>query len=135
MGFSLSGLNISRRADPAIIRARKRTATGLSLCFRSNPVKLMRLETLQQQGLPEIGALTVADAIIIGLQVAQQFRGGETNPHFQSVLAFVRGAIAARDAAQQAVGFVLSPRPEGATIERASVEVLAPVPRPESIRD
>jgi 2-keto-4-pentenoate hydratase/2-oxohepta-3-ene-1,7-dioic acid hydratase in catechol pathway len=95
----------------------------------------MRLVTFQQQGLPEIGALTEADSKIIRLQAAEQFRSGQTNPHFQSMLAFLRGASAARDAAQQTVDFALSQRPEGAAIERASVELLAPVPRPESIRD
>ena len=95
----------------------------------------MRLVTFQQQGLPEIGALTEADSNIIRLQAAERFRGGQTNPHFHSMLAFLQGASAARDAAQQTVEFALSQRPEGAAVERASVELLAPVPRPESIRD
>ena len=51
------------------------------------------------------------------------------------MLAFLQGASAARDAAQQSVEFAVSQRPEGMVIDRASVEILSPVPRPESIRE
>jgi 2-keto-4-pentenoate hydratase/2-oxohepta-3-ene-1,7-dioic acid hydratase in catechol pathway len=95
----------------------------------------MRLVTFQLQGLQEIGALTEADSIIIRLQAAEHFRSGEANPHFQTMLAFLQGASAARDAAQRTIEFTLSERPEGVAIVRASVELLSPVPRPESIRE
>ncbi len=95
----------------------------------------MRLVTFQRQGLPEIGALAEADSKIIRLQAAEQLRGGAANPHFQSMLAFLQGASAAREAAQRTIEFARSQRPEGVAIERAGVELLAPVPRPESIRD
>ena len=38
-------------------------------------------------------------------------------------------------AAQRDIEFALSQRPEGIVVERASVELLSPVPRPESIRE
>jgi 2-keto-4-pentenoate hydratase/2-oxohepta-3-ene-1,7-dioic acid hydratase in catechol pathway len=95
----------------------------------------MRLVTFQQQGLPEIGALAEADSKVIRLQAAEQLRSGEANPHFQTMLAFLQGASASRDAAQQTIEFALSQRPEGTAIDRASVELLSPVPRPESIRE
>ncbi len=95
----------------------------------------MRLVTFENQGLQEIGALTEADTKIIRLQAAEQLRGCEPNPHLQTMLAFLQGGSAARDAAQQTIEFALSQRPEGATIERSSVEILSPVPRPESIRE
>src|ERR1700693_4214279 len=95
----------------------------------------MRMVTFQHQGLQEIGALTEADSKIIRLQAAEQLRGGEANPHFQSMLAFLQGASASRDAAQRTVEFALSQPPEGIAIERANVELLSPVPRPESIRE
>jgi 2-keto-4-pentenoate hydratase/2-oxohepta-3-ene-1,7-dioic acid hydratase in catechol pathway len=105
------------------------------LCSKSIAVKLMRLVTFQQQGLQEIGALAEADSRIVRLQAAEQLRSGEKNPHFQSMLAFLQGASMSRDAAQRTIEFALSRRPDGVTIERASVELLSPVPRPESIRE
>src|SRR5579862_2869404 len=95
----------------------------------------MRLVTFQLQGLQEIGVLTEADSKIIRLQAAEQFRGGEANSHFQSMLAFLKGASASRDAAQRAIEFALSQRPEGVAIDLTTVELLSPVPRPESIRE
>src|SRR5579863_10031016 len=100
-----------------------------------NQVKLMRLVTFQLQGIQEIGALAEADSKIIRLQAAEQLRAGEANPHLQTMLAFLQGASAARDAAQQNIEFAQSQRAEGVTIERASIQLLSPVPRPESIRE
>jgi 2-keto-4-pentenoate hydratase/2-oxohepta-3-ene-1,7-dioic acid hydratase in catechol pathway len=95
----------------------------------------MRLVTFLQQGLQEIGALAEADSKIIRLQAAEQLRGGATNPHFQTMLTFLQGANASREEAQRAIEFALSQRPDGMVIERTSVELLSPVPRPESIRE
>jgi 2-keto-4-pentenoate hydratase/2-oxohepta-3-ene-1,7-dioic acid hydratase in catechol pathway len=95
----------------------------------------MRLVTFQQEGFQEIGALAEADSKIIRLQAAERLRSGEANLHFQSMLAFLQGASASRDEAERTIEFALSQRPEGAAIERARVELLSPVPRPESIRE
>jgi 2-keto-4-pentenoate hydratase/2-oxohepta-3-ene-1,7-dioic acid hydratase in catechol pathway len=95
----------------------------------------MRLVTFQRQGVQEIGALVEADSKIIRLQAAERLRGGEDNLHFQSMLGFLRGAGEARDSALGAIDFALSQRPENIGIQRASVELLSPVPRPESIRE
>lgn len=95
----------------------------------------MRLVTFRQQVLHEIGALVEEDTKIIRLQAAEKLRSGEASPHFQSMLAFLKGASAARDAAQQTVEFALAQRPEGSWADRASVELFSPVPRPESIRE
>jgi 2-keto-4-pentenoate hydratase/2-oxohepta-3-ene-1,7-dioic acid hydratase in catechol pathway len=95
----------------------------------------MRLVTFHEQGVQEIGALKDQDSKIIRLQAAEQFRGGETSPHFQSMLAFLQGGSAAREAAQRAIEFAVTQKPEGAIIDRASVALLSPVPRPESIRE
>ena len=95
----------------------------------------MRLVTFQQQGRQEIGALAEADSQIIRLQAAEQLRIGQDSPFFHSMLAFLRGGSAARDAAQQAIEFAQSQQPAGVTISRAGVELLSPVPRPESIRE
>jgi 2-keto-4-pentenoate hydratase/2-oxohepta-3-ene-1,7-dioic acid hydratase in catechol pathway len=95
----------------------------------------MRLVTFQREGAQEIGALAEADSKIIRLQAAEKLRCGEDNPQFQTMLAFLQGGSTARDAAQRTIEFTLSQRPEGISIERASVELLSPVPRPESIRE
>jgi 2-keto-4-pentenoate hydratase/2-oxohepta-3-ene-1,7-dioic acid hydratase in catechol pathway len=95
----------------------------------------MRLVTFRHQNQQEIGALADADAHIIRLQAAEQLRTGKTNPHFDSMLAFLQGANAARDAALQTVEFAISQRPEAAFLARAAVDLLSPVPRPESIRE
>jgi 2-keto-4-pentenoate hydratase/2-oxohepta-3-ene-1,7-dioic acid hydratase in catechol pathway len=95
----------------------------------------MRLATFQLQGLLEIGALTDGDSTILRLQAAEKLRSGEAIPQFQSMLYFLRGGSAARDAAQRAIEFARSQHPEGVAIKRTSVELLSPVPRPESIRE
>jgi 2-keto-4-pentenoate hydratase/2-oxohepta-3-ene-1,7-dioic acid hydratase in catechol pathway len=95
----------------------------------------MRLATFLQQGSPEIGALTDGDSTILRLKAAEKSRSGETNPHFQSMLDFLRGGSAARDAAHRTIEFALSQRPEGIAITSGGVELLSPVPRPESIRE
>jgi 2-keto-4-pentenoate hydratase/2-oxohepta-3-ene-1,7-dioic acid hydratase in catechol pathway len=95
----------------------------------------MRLVTFRHQGVQEIGALAESDSKIIRLQAAEQLRSGETNPQLETMLAFLHGASAARDAAQRAVEFASSQCPESAAVERSSVELLSPVPRPESIRE
>src|SRR5271165_3870021 len=95
----------------------------------------MRLATFQYQGQQEIGVLAQQDSQIIRLQAAEQLRSGELSPHFQSMLAFLQGASTARDAAERTLEFALSQRPDGALIDRASVDLLSPVPRPESIRE
>jgi 2-keto-4-pentenoate hydratase/2-oxohepta-3-ene-1,7-dioic acid hydratase in catechol pathway len=95
----------------------------------------MRLVTFRQHGLQEIGALAESDSKIIRLQAAELSRAGQANPHFQTMLTFLQGASASREAAKQVIEYASSQRPEGAVIERASVEPLSPVPRPESIRE
>ena len=97
--------------------------------------KLMRLITFRHLGLEEIGALTNADSKVIRLQAAEQLRAGESNFNFQSMLAFLQCGSAAREAAQQTIEFALSQNPEGVTLDRAKIELLSPVPRPESIRE
>jgi len=95
----------------------------------------MRLVTFRRQGLQEIGALIEADSKIVRLQAAELLRSGEANPFFQTMLAFLQSGSAARDAAQRTVEFAMSQRPDSAIVDRPSIEILSPVPRPESIRE
>jgi 2-keto-4-pentenoate hydratase/2-oxohepta-3-ene-1,7-dioic acid hydratase in catechol pathway len=95
----------------------------------------MRLATFRYQGQQQIGALADADSKAVRLQAAEELRSGKSSAHFQSMLAFLEGASESRDAAQQAFEFALSQRPEGVMIDAAEIQLLAPVPRPESIRE
>lgn len=95
----------------------------------------MRLITFRHQEGEEIGALVDADTKVLRLQAAEQLRRGEPHPHLRSMLAFLQGGPAARDTAQAALEFGRSQRPDGVLLERAKIELLSPVPRPESIRD
>jgi 2-keto-4-pentenoate hydratase/2-oxohepta-3-ene-1,7-dioic acid hydratase in catechol pathway len=95
----------------------------------------VRLVTLRHQDQEEIGALVGADTKVVRLQAAEQFRARRSHPHLDSMLAFLQGGTAARDTAQSALDFALSRRPDGVVLDRATVQILSPVPRPESIRD
>ncbi len=96
----------------------------------------MRLVTFQFQGFQEIGALAEGDSKIIRLQAAERLRCGKANLHFQTMLAFLGGASASREEARQTIEFASSQQPEGGIlIDRTDVEILSPVPRPESIRE
>jgi 2-keto-4-pentenoate hydratase/2-oxohepta-3-ene-1,7-dioic acid hydratase in catechol pathway len=83
----------------------------------------------------EIGALTDGDTKLVRLQAAEQLRRGQPHPQLASMIAFFEGGATARETAQGAFDFALTRRPEGVVLDRGSVELLSPVPRPESIRD
>ena len=95
----------------------------------------MRLVTFRRQGLEEIGAFADEDRRIVRLQAAHQLQSGRASPHLASMLAFLQGGLAARDTARGALEFALSRRPDKVQVERTEVELLSPVPRPESIRE
>jgi 2-keto-4-pentenoate hydratase/2-oxohepta-3-ene-1,7-dioic acid hydratase in catechol pathway len=95
----------------------------------------VRLITFLHNGAEEVGALAGADSKVVRLQAAEQARAGRSPSQLASMLAFLQGGAEARDAAQSAIEFALSQRPDGVLLERAGLELLSPVPRPESIRD
>ena len=101
----------------------------------SEPEDSMRLATFRYQGQEEIGALSESDTKAIRLQAAERLRTGRPHSDLESMLAFLRGGATARDTARSALDFALSQRPEGVVLNRSQVELLSPVPRPESIRD
>jgi hypothetical protein len=100
------------------------------ITFRNKPRDPTREESLE-----EIGALVDGDTKVIRLQTAEKLRSGQLHPRLANMIAFLESGVAARETAQAAVDFALSRRPEGVIVERGSVELLAPVPRPESMRD
>lgn len=96
----------------------------------------MRLVTfVDREGSQAIGALAEEDSTIVVLQAGARALDGETSPHFDSMLAFLQGGAQARDRAQAVVEYVTSQQPPGVTVARDVVTLLAPVPRPESVRD
>ena len=95
----------------------------------------MRLITFRHQQKEEIAALVDSDTKAIRLQAAEQFRTGQPAPHLNSMLAFLQGGSQARDTAQSALDFALLQRPDGVSLDRAALQLLSPVPRPESIRE
>jgi len=60
---------------------------------------------------------------------------GQSSPFFTHMLAFLQGGSAARDKAQAVVEYITSQQPPNATVATSDVTLLAPLPRPESIRD
>ncbi len=96
----------------------------------------MKLVTfIQKNDMQHIGVLINGDQTIVILQNGAKAMNGELSPFFTDMLAFLRGGLAARDQAQAVVEYVINQQPPGAIVSLDRVILLAPVPRPESIRD
>ena len=96
----------------------------------------MRLVTfIDEAGAESIGALTDGDKTIVALQAGALAKDNGEAPYFASILAFLEGGLQAREKGQEIVTYVEDQQPPDATIPLDSVTLLAPVPRPESIRD
>jgi hypothetical protein len=96
----------------------------------------VRLVTFVNEiGEERIGALTDGDNTIIALQGGALAKDGVESPHLTSMLAFLEGGPPAREKAQEIFAYVENQQPPDALIPFNSVRLLAPVPRPESIRD
>lgn len=96
----------------------------------------MKLVTfMQKDDMQHIGALVNNDQSIVLLQNGTKAVRGEPSPYFTDMLAFLRGGSEARDQAQAIVEYVTSQQPPNAIVSLDRVTLLAPVPRPESIRD
>jgi 2-keto-4-pentenoate hydratase/2-oxohepta-3-ene-1,7-dioic acid hydratase in catechol pathway len=100
------------------------------ITFRNNSRDITRGESAE-----EIGALIDGDTKVIRLQSAQQLRCGQPNPHLVGMIPFLEGGAAAREAAQASLDFAVTRHPENVILDRGCIEMLSPVPRPESIRD
>jgi 2-keto-4-pentenoate hydratase/2-oxohepta-3-ene-1,7-dioic acid hydratase in catechol pathway len=96
----------------------------------------MKLVTFADaNGKPIIGALSPDQNTIAILQTGAEAQDGSASPFFDDMLAFLRGGSAAREMAASVVEFITRQQPPHATVARSDVTLLAPVPRPESIRD
>jgi len=96
----------------------------------------MKLVTFRgEKSAESIGVLTDNNEVIVDLQFGSVMKSDEDSPYFTSMLAFLEGGPQARENAQEIIEYVASQKPPGATIPLSSVTLLAPVPRPLSIRD
>jgi len=96
----------------------------------------MKLVTfIDRNGKHCIGALTEDVQTAIDLQAGAETMGGDRSPFFADMLSFLRGGPKAREKAQEVLEHVLSQKPPDTVVALDEVTLLAPVPRPESIRD
>ena len=90
----------------------------------------MRLVTYEKSGRQALGGL-VGDTRILDLAAAQQRRVGSANPAFSTMLSLIEAGPAAWEQARQ----LLAAAPEEDIVERSSVQLRAPLPRPVRLRD
>ena len=96
----------------------------------------MRLVTfLDDARVEHIGALADQDRTIVKLQAGAVAKDNVESPYFRDMLSFLTGGLPAREEGDAVVAFVEDRRPPDAVVPIDSVMLLAPVPRPESIRD
>lgn len=97
----------------------------------------MRLCTFEWQGRQEICALLHEDQDVVRLQAAETARSGVAHAALESMLAFLAAAARGREAAARALEFAMAERPAGTVlpVHTAGLVRLAPLPRPESIRE
>jgi 2-keto-4-pentenoate hydratase/2-oxohepta-3-ene-1,7-dioic acid hydratase in catechol pathway len=96
----------------------------------------MKLVTFERgDGTQHIGALTDGERAIAVLQAGARAMDGAPSPLLADMLAFLRGGAQARDKASAVLEYITAQRPPGATVALDDVALLAPVPRPESVRD
>ncbi len=96
----------------------------------------MKLLTFASEDATQhIGTLTDDNSTIAVLQAGARAMDGALSPFFTDMLAFLRGGTQAREKAQAVVEYVIAQNPPGVLVSVDDVTLLAPVPRPESIRD
>jgi len=96
----------------------------------------MKLVTFVVDGNKQLtGALTGDGATVVALMAGAQAIDGTEPACFESMLSFLRGGPRAIDEAMRVVEFVSAQHPPSTEMPISSVRLLAPVPRPESMRD
>jgi 2-keto-4-pentenoate hydratase/2-oxohepta-3-ene-1,7-dioic acid hydratase in catechol pathway len=99
----------------------------------------VKLSTFELEGESEsrqrVGAISTDGAALVDLAAAEIALDGKSSACFGEMLAFLDGGAAARNRAEQLIEFVSRQQPPGVLHPLSSVRLLAPVPRPRSIRD
>jgi len=84
---------------------------------------------------PQIGALIDGCRTIAVLQAGALAMDRKQSPFFSDMLSFLSGGLEARDKALKVIAHIEAKSPPKTKIPLAGARLLAPVPRPESIRD
>ena len=84
---------------------------------------------------PQIGVLIDNGTAIASLQAGAVAMEGTPRSYFRDMLSFLREGAAAKYKAHVLSDYIASQRPAGTVLGIDDVQVLAPVPLPESIRD
>jgi 2-keto-4-pentenoate hydratase/2-oxohepta-3-ene-1,7-dioic acid hydratase in catechol pathway len=93
------------------------------------------LPRAEPRAAPRLGALLSDERTVADLQAGAVAQAGSAAPSLADMLTFLDAGAAARDRARDVVEFIASQRPPGATCRLDDLTLLAPVPRPRSIRD
>jgi hypothetical protein len=93
----------------------------------------MKLITFQQES-PQLGLITDQDKVI-PLQQAHVLMTGETANGFQSMLDLIRTGEEGFALAKKVADYVHSQNPPNLLLNLSELNLLAPLPQPESIRD
>jgi 2-keto-4-pentenoate hydratase/2-oxohepta-3-ene-1,7-dioic acid hydratase in catechol pathway len=96
----------------------------------------MRLATyfVPEDGRPRLGALLPDSNEVVNLEAAAKLCGVPSQ-YFADMLAFLDAGPAAQDAAAKTIDFAAEQRPDSVRTPLATIQLLAPLPRPRSIRD
>ncbi len=96
----------------------------------------MKLVTyIDGNGAPALGALINNDKDIASLQAGANAQNGENNPFFSSMLCYIHGGKTAFDQATETLDYITSQTPPDTIFTLNETQLLAPLPRPESVRD
>ncbi|MCG8683595.1 MAG: fumarylacetoacetate hydrolase family protein, partial [Desulfobacterales bacterium] len=95
----------------------------------------MKLVTcVHHKAKPQIGVLSDNDQSVILLQRAVELLEGAPCPFFNDMLSFLKGGGSARTRAWDVVTYVANRKPAHTALPLTEVQLLAPLPQPESIR-
>jgi 2-keto-4-pentenoate hydratase/2-oxohepta-3-ene-1,7-dioic acid hydratase in catechol pathway len=96
----------------------------------------MKLVTfVDTTGRQRIGALMKDGTSIAVLQAGEEVMAGGVSPYFAEMLSFLRGGMPALTRAKEVMAYIEQHRPKEAMTTLETVNLMAPVPVPESIRD
>ncbi len=96
----------------------------------------MRLLTFQRDGVEQVGAVARDGQTVVVLAAASQARDGRQAPGSGSLLELLEGGPAAVEQTEGLLNWATGPDAEPhVTVSLADVDLLAPIPRPPSLRD
>ena len=98
-------------------------------------MRLVTFDVRSSPGAPRLGVLRPTGESVIDLAAAAASTGNEAPPHLRDMLAFLDAGSLGRDAVEQTAAFADRQQPPGTIHRRDDVTLLAPLPRPRSLRD